>query len=74
MMHNDLSVNVMMHNDLSVNAMMHNDLSVNVMCHYRRHETLNKSVCYNDLPHDIQMSQSLDTFKYNLRYHMMSIN
>ena len=31
-------------------------------------------VCYNDLPHDIKMSQSLDTFKCNLRNYIMSIN
>ena len=31
-------------------------------------------VCYNDLPHDNKMSQSLDTFKCNLRNHIMSIN
>ena len=31
-------------------------------------------VCYNDLPHDIIMSQSLDTFKCYLENHIISIN
>ena len=31
-------------------------------------------VCYSDLPPYIKMSQSLDTFKCNIRNHIMSIN
>ena len=31
-------------------------------------------VCYNGLPRDIKMSQSLYDFKCNLRNHIMSIN
>ena len=31
-------------------------------------------VCCNDLPHDIKMSQLQDTFKCNLRHHIMYIN